>query len=81
MVSSLLVGMLMVGAVWGHDPQRIYIVHNPTATFTAPPTWTPRRPTLTPTMVPECAGDVNGDGQVTIDEIIRAVNAALLGCQ
>jgi hypothetical protein len=26
------------------------------------------------------AGDVNGDGEVTIDEILRGVNAALSGC-
>lgn len=28
-----------------------------------------------------CPGDLNGDGQVTIDEIITIVNAALLGCE
>ncbi|HVO22678.1 MAG TPA: hypothetical protein VMW56_03515 [Candidatus Margulisiibacteriota bacterium] len=27
-----------------------------------------------------CAGDVNGDGMVTVDEIIKAVNAALNSC-
>ena len=27
-----------------------------------------------------CPGDLNGDGEVTIDEILRAVNAALDGC-
>jgi len=28
-----------------------------------------------------CAGDWNGDGQTTVDEIVRAVNAALNGCE
>jgi hypothetical protein len=27
-----------------------------------------------------CPGDINGDGTVTIDEILRAVNSALNGC-
>jgi hypothetical protein len=27
-----------------------------------------------------CPGDLNGDGEVTIDELIRGVNAALYGC-
>jgi hypothetical protein len=27
------------------------------------------------------AGDANGDGQVTVDEILTAVNNALSGCQ
>lgn len=27
-----------------------------------------------------CPGDVNGDGQVTVDELVRAVNSALYGC-
>jgi hypothetical protein len=27
-----------------------------------------------------CAGDLNGDGEVTVDEIITAVNSALNGC-
>lgn len=35
-------------------------------------------PTPTPTVVPSvCLGDCDGDGQVTIDEIIRGVNIAL----
>ena len=29
----------------------------------------------------QCCGDCNGDGQVTIDEIIKAVNRALNGCE
>src|SRR5262245_8203058 len=29
----------------------------------------------------QCVGDANGDGQVTIDEIITAVNNSLGGCQ
>ena len=28
----------------------------------------------------ECVGDGNGDGEVTIDEIVLAVNNALYGC-
>jgi hypothetical protein len=28
----------------------------------------------------QCDGDLNGDGQVTIDEILRVVNSALMGC-
>lgn len=55
---------------------------------TAPPggTWTPTpvvSPTLTPTPSPAlrpCVGDENGDGVVTIDEIMQAVDAALHGC-
>jgi hypothetical protein len=27
------------------------------------------------------AGDVNGDGMITVDEILTAVNNALNGCQ
>jgi hypothetical protein len=27
------------------------------------------------------AGDANGDGQITIDEVLTAVNNALNGCQ
>jgi len=31
--------------------------------------------------VSQCtAGDANGDGQITIDEILTAVNNALTGC-
>jgi hypothetical protein len=29
---------------------------------------------------PECPGDVDQDGEVTVDEILLAVNAALFGC-
>lgn len=36
-------------------------------------------PTPTRTARP-CTGDDNGDGRVTIDELIRAVNASLEGC-
>jgi hypothetical protein len=33
------------------------------------------------TRVDDClAGDVNGDGQITVDEILAAVNKALRGC-
>jgi hypothetical protein len=31
--------------------------------------------------VAQCCGDCNGDGGVTIDELVRAVNRALDGCQ
>ncbi len=27
-----------------------------------------------------CPGDLNGDGQVTVDEVVRSVDAALNGC-
>jgi hypothetical protein len=33
------------------------------------------------TAVSECqAGDANGDGTITVDEILKAVNNALNGC-
>jgi len=32
-------------------------------------------------VVAQCCGDCNGDGHVTVDEILRAVNRALNGCQ
>ncbi len=49
-----------------------------------PPTATPGSPTPTPsaTMVPTptpCVGDCNGDGQVTVDEIVTLVDLALNG--
>jgi hypothetical protein len=53
-----------------------------TATFTpcngtCPPTLTPS-PTPTPTRpIITCTGDCNGDGEVTIDELIRGVRLAL----
>jgi hypothetical protein len=47
----------------------------PTATFT--PTQTPTTVrTATPTPVP-CVGDCNGNGQVTVDELLTMVNIAL----
>jgi hypothetical protein len=53
-------------------------------TFTPPPTPTNGPPTDTPTMVPpthtpsdSCPGDCDGDGQVSIGELITAVNIAL----
>jgi hypothetical protein len=53
----------------------------PTATPTLPPTATP---TLTPPSPPTptaprpgCVGDCNGDGEVTVDELIKGVNIAL----
>ena len=44
----------------------------PIATASAPPTASP-----TGGVPPACAGDCNGDGSVTIDELVRAVNIAL----
>ncbi|MBX3025082.1 hypothetical protein KF840_09250 [bacterium] len=35
----------------------------------------------TPTAAQPCPGDLDGDGQVTISELVRAVNAALAGCE
>jgi len=40
------------------------------------PTYTPT-PRPTPTMKPPCVGDCDGDGFVTIDELVRGVNIAL----
>jgi hypothetical protein len=37
--------------------------------------WSPAR------SVGQCCGDCNGDGSVTIDELVKAVNRALDGCQ
>ena len=51
----------------------------PTATASATPTATPPAPptaTATPTQ-PTCAGDCNGNGAVSIDELITAVRIAL----
>lgn len=59
----------------------------PTATR-VPPTSTPvgntptvqptsTAPAATPTTVPACIGDCGGDGEVTVDEIVTAVNIAL----
>jgi hypothetical protein len=44
--------------------------------LTETPTITPKPTVMTPTVVP-CAGDCDGDGFVTIDEILTAVNIAL----
>ena len=46
---------------------------------TATRTFTPIPATRTPTPGP-CPADVDGSGTVTIDELIRAINAALEGC-
>ena len=35
----------------------------------------------TPQVVAQCCGDCNGDGQVTVDELVKAVNRALGSCQ
>lgn len=48
----------------------------PPPTMTAAPSATPT-PTVSPAAA--CAGDCNGDGQVTIDELVRGVNLALSG--
>jgi hypothetical protein len=61
-----------------------FLACNPFDAFQcAPPTPTPSV-TLTPTATPTptngvvpCVGDCNGDGQVTIDDLIRMVNIAL----
>jgi hypothetical protein len=47
----------------------------PSRTPTAPPTTTPT-PTSTPTMVP-CSGDCDGNGQVTVDELLRGIGIVL----
>lgn len=55
----------------------------PTPTITMTPTTTPTEepptptPTETPPPPPPCLGDCNGDGQVTVDEIVTMVNIAL----
>ncbi len=38
-------------------------------------------PTPLPICIPICGGDVNGDGVVTVDEILYAVDNALNGCR
>jgi len=48
----------------------------PTATSTATASATPTS-SPTPTRTPACLGDCNGDGQVTVDEILMMVNIAL----
>jgi len=50
----------------------------PTATASATPTAT-ATPTPTPEFGDACPGDCNGDGEVTVDEVIRGVNMALTG--
>lgn len=58
---------------------RISGVGEPTPTDTPLPEETPTgSPTATPTGIPEiCAGNCNGDGAVTIDELITLINIAL----
>ncbi len=48
----------------------------PTATLTGTPTTTPT-PSPTETPVSLCPGDCNGNGEVTIDELVMMVNIAL----
>ena len=57
-----------------HEKERSSLNSTPTATFVLPPT------RVTTPVVP-CVCDANGDHIVTIDELIRGVNAALHGCQ
>ena len=49
---------------------------SPSATPTGA-TPTPTGPTPTPTHTGPCAGDCNGNGEVTVDDLIRMVNIAL----
>jgi Tol biopolymer transport system component len=61
-----------------NNDQDAFLACNPFDQFNcAPPTPTP---SLTPTPTPTamvCVGDCNGDGQVSIDDLIRMVNIAL----
>lgn len=51
---------------------------SPTATASVPPVSTPTpEPSASPTPEAACPGDCNGDGVVTVDEIVRAVAIAL----
>ncbi len=56
---------------------------SPTATIipttTPTPTGSPSQPTVTPTAtaITPCVGDCNGDGEVTVDELLTMVNIAL----
>ncbi len=59
-------------AATSQDAETISVLLNRTG-GAPPPT-----PTPTPTpQVPSCSGDCNGDGSVTIDELVRMVNIAL----
>ncbi len=49
--------------------------HTPTGSTTSTPSGTPPTQTQTPSI--ECAGDCNGDGVVSISELVRMVNIAL----
>jgi hypothetical protein len=44
---------------------------------TAPDALPTPTPALTPTAVPTCVGDCDGNGGVTVDEIVRAISIAL----
>ena len=60
------------------DARTPTLTQTATPTFTATETATPfatETPTRTP--VPGCPGDCNGDGEVTIDELVMMVNIAL----
>lgn len=54
----------------------ITITHTPAPTATSTPTPTPT-PSPTATAGRSCVGNCNGDGEVTVDEIIKGVNIAL----
>lgn len=74
MSGALLIAGALLAAVSSPTHLEIYVVPGPTRTFTARPTYTPI-PRRTP-----CPGDVDHSGTVTIDELIRAINAAMEGC-
>jgi hypothetical protein len=60
---------VLVSAAAGQSP----VTPTPTAT----PTVTGGLPTFTPTDIPACAGDCDGNGEVRVDEVVRAVAIAL----
>lgn len=56
----------------------LVVIPTPTLTATTSPTPTATdTPTPIPTPTPPCSGDCNGDGEVTVDELIVLVNIAL----
>lgn len=70
------------------------VIDNFSYTISTGPTETPAEPTATPTEVVietptptatlgpvPCVGDCNGDGSVTVDELVRGVNIALGGLE
>ena len=65
---------LLVDIGWGAS-----VAATPTRIPTLTPTPTPA-PTAAAPEAPMCVGDANRDNQVTINELIAAVNDSLLGC-